>query len=99
MSCNVSPNLIVMKILEEIDVLFFYYKTLIERFRRCGGDWCDFPYRAILVFQPSPPYRWHALLDTRNVAEDNVSAGLDSSVLCNVSSGDVSRAVLPSSLG
>jgi hypothetical protein len=69
-----------MRISEEIVVLFFLlYKTLIGRFQalRWGlvrlslqGDFlCLVGQGAHLA--DGAPCRWHALLDTRNVVEDN----------------------------
>jgi len=40
-----------MKISERINILFFFIsKSLIESFRLCVRDWCNFPHRAILGF-------------------------------------------------
>ena len=50
MSRNFSPNLIVIKILENINILIILYKTLIESFGYYVRDWYDFPHKAILVF-------------------------------------------------
>jgi len=50
MSRNFSPNLIVIKILEKINILILLYKTLLESFGYCVRDWYDFPHKAILVF-------------------------------------------------
>ena len=38
MSRNFSPNLIVIKILEKINILILLYKTLIESFGYCVRD-------------------------------------------------------------